>query len=189
MRRIGFLLVAWLAGSATQAQPVNYAMDPQHTRVHWEVRHFGTSTHRGRFDRIEGSITFDRSARRGDVSISIDTASVSSGVGPLDGMLRGNNFLAASANPTAYFVASQMRFDGDKLAEVRGEFTLRGTSRPLVLRSTNFDCRLDEASQREVCGGDFEGELLRSDFGITFGLPLVGDKVRLLIAVEASRGP
>ena len=189
MRRIGVFLVAWLAGSATQAQPVSYAMDPQHTRVHWEVRHFGTSTHRGRFDRIEGSITLDRSARRGEVSISIDTASVSSGVGPLDGMLRGNNFLAASANPTAYFVATQMRFDGDKLAEVRGEFTLRGTSRPLVLRSTNFDCRLDEASQREVCGGDFEAELLRSDFGITFGLPLVGDKVRLLIAVEASRSP
>ena len=32
------------------AQPVAYAVDPAHTQVHWEVRHFGTSTQRGRFD-------------------------------------------------------------------------------------------------------------------------------------------
>ena len=80
-----------------------------------------------------------------------------------------------------------MRFDGDRLAEVRGEFTLRGISRPLSLHATSFGCRIDADSKREICGGDFEAELLRSDFGITFGLPLVGDKVRLLIAVEGSR--
>jgi polyisoprenoid-binding protein YceI len=41
--------------------------------------------------------------------------------------------------------------------------------------------------RREVCGGDFEAELLRSDFGSTFGLPFVGNKVRLLISVEGIR--
>lgn len=187
MNRLVVFLFAAMGNAFAQAQPVSYQLDPEHTRVHWEVRHFGTSTHRGRLDQVEGSITLDRAARRGEVSIAIATGAVSSGVGPLDGMLRGSNFLASDTHPTAYFVASQLRFDGDRLAELRGEFTLRGISRPLSLRATRFGCRIGAESKREICGGDFEAELLRSDFGITFGLPLVGDRVRLLIAVEGVR--
>ncbi|HEY2925686.1 YceI family protein [Piscinibacter sp.] len=176
----------FMAGLAA-AEPVTYSLDPVHTRVHWETRHFGTSTQRGRFDRVEGSVRLDRSAGRGDVSISIDTGSVSSGVPVLDRVLRGQDFLASDAHPQAYFVASQWRFDGERLREVRGEFSWRGVSQPLSLHALRFACRTDAALQREVCGGDFEAVLLRSDFGSTFGLPFVGDTVRLLIAVEGVR--
>ena len=179
-------LGALLCGAAA-AQSVGYLLAPAHTKVHWEVRHFGTSTQRGWFADVQGSVRLDRTAGRGDVSISIATASVSSGVAVLDGMLRGNNFLAATDHPTAYFVATGLRFDGERLAEVRGEFTLRGISRPMALRALNFGCRTDAMLQREVCGGDFEAELRRSEFGSTFGLPFVGDAVRLLIAVEGVR--
>ncbi|WP_280153591.1 YceI family protein [Piscinibacter sp. XHJ-5] len=176
-----------LAGPAVRAEPVGYAIDPSHTKVYWETRHFGTSTHRGRFDDVQGHIVLDRGAGSGEVSISIATASVSSGVPALDKVLRGSGFLASEAHPTAYFVARQLRFDGEKLSGLRGEFTLRGVSRPLELRSEHFTCRVDGMRKREVCGGDFEAEILRSEFGSTFGLPFVGDKVRLLIAVEGVR--
>ena len=176
----------FMAGLAA-AEPVTYTLDPVHTRVHWEARHFGTSTQRGRFDRVEGSVRLDRSAGRGDVSISIDTGSVSSGVPALDRVLRGKDFLASEAHPQAYFVASQWRFDGDRVRELRGEFSWRGVSQPLSLRAVRFACRTDAELKREVCGGDFEAELRRSDFGSTFGLPFVGDTVRLLIAVEGVR--
>lgn len=182
------LLTGVLAALPALAEPVNYSFDPAHSRVWWEVRHFGTSTHRGRFDASPvGSIMIDREAGRGLISLSIDAASVSSGVPALDSMIRGTSFLATASHPSAYFVASQFRFDGSRVAEVRGEFTLRGVSRPIGLRAIRFDCRADETLKREVCGGDFEGELLRSDHGSTFGLPFVADKVRLLISVEGIR--
>jgi polyisoprenoid-binding protein YceI len=180
-------LCATGVAAVAQAQPVSYAIDASHTKVHWETRHFGTSTHRGRFDAVDGSIVIDRTAKSADVAITITTASVSSGVPALDGMLRGASFLASEAHPSAYFVARQVRFSGDAVQELRGEFTLRGVSRPLSLVATNFACRQDTRLQREVCGGDFEAEILRSEFGSTFGLPFVGDKVRLLIAVEGVR--
>jgi len=181
------LSAASLQAAPAAAAPVAYAIDTSHTKVYWEARHFGTSTQRGRFDRVEGSIELDRDSGRGDVSISIDTASVSSGVPALDGVLKSSSFLASQAHPTAYFVARQLRLDGGAVRELRGEFTLRGVSRPLSLQAMNFACRTDATLQREVCGGDFEAEILRSDFGSTFGLPFVGDKVRLLIAVEGIR--
>jgi polyisoprenoid-binding protein YceI len=170
-----------------RADPVTYTIDAAHTRVYWETRHFGTSTHRGRFDQVQGHIVLDRDAGRGEVSIGIATASVSSGVPALDGVLRGGGFLAADAHPTAYFVSRELRFEAGRLVELRGEFTLRGVSRPLALAAQNFACRTDARLQREVCGGDFEARLLRSDYGSTFGLPFVGDSVRLLIAVEGIR--
>ena len=101
--------------------------------------------------------------------------------------MRGGSFLSSTEFPQAYFVASRLMFDGQRLVEARGEFTLRGVSRPLTLKATNFECRVDAGQSREICGGDFEAEIQRSDYGITFGLPFVGDKVRLIVQVEASR--
>ncbi|HMC14781.1 MAG TPA: YceI family protein, partial [Albitalea sp.] len=128
------LLAAWLAAGPALAEMVVYRFDPLHTQVWWEVRHFGTSIHRGRFDAApQGSIGIDRAAGRGEVSLTLATASVSSGVPALDTMIRGPGFLASAANPSAYFVATRFSFAGDAPSEVRGEFTLRGVSHPLSL--------------------------------------------------------
>jgi polyisoprenoid-binding protein YceI len=179
-------LLATCCGTAGAA-PQSYTLDPVATHVHWEVVHFGTSTSRGRFDSIEGSITLDRQAQRGEVSISVATASISTGMALFDGVLRGPLLLAAKEHTTAYFVARQFSFDGERPTAVSGEFTLRGVGQPLTLRALQFSCRSDGAMQREVCGGDFEGEIRRSDFGITHSLPFVADRVRLVIQVEAFR--
>jgi polyisoprenoid-binding protein YceI len=126
-------------------------------------------------------------AGRGRVALRIPVGSLSTGLALLDRRLRDSDLLAAGAYPDAYFVAERFVFEAGALREVRGEFTLRGVGRPLALRAQRFGCRPHPESRREGCGGDFEAELRRSDFGITFGLPLVADRVRLLIQVEALR--
>ena len=182
------LAAAALTSGAAQAVPQNFTLDAANTHVHWEVRHFGTSTSRGRFDAIEGSIKLDREAHSAVVTIAINTASINTGIAPFNGVLRGPQLLATDEHPSAYFVAQKASFDGDQLATLAGEFTLRGVSRPLTLRATQFGCRNEtEPLAREVCGGDFEGEFNRSDFGITHSLPFVADRVRLVIQVEAYR--
>ena len=101
------------------------------------------------------------------------------------------DLLGSDTWPDAYFVASRLRFEEGRLAEVRGEFTLRGISQPLSLTAVRYRCRVptapEPADASEICGGDFEGEFKRSDFGITFGLPFVGDRVRLRVQVEGRR--
>lgn len=185
MRTAAALLA--IVATAASAAPEVWRLDPEQTRIHFEVQHFGTSTSRGRFDTIGGSVTLDRTAQRGDVSIVVDTASVSTGLAPFDAVLRSPQMLATGAYPQAWFVASKLRFDGERLVALDGEITLRGTSRPLSLRALRFACRIDPARGREVCGGDFEGELRRSDFGITYGQPFAADRVRLVVQVEATR--
>ena len=162
-------------------------LDPANTHAYFELKHFGTSTIRRRFSAINGRITLDRAARTGRADISVATASVSTGFGPFDGIIRGPCLLATAQHPTAYFVAQQFGFDGDQLALVTGEFTLRGVGRTLTLNALRFSCRTDAEPARAACGGDFEAKFLRSDFGITHSLPFVADRVRLQLQIEAVR--
>ncbi len=185
--------------ATARAAPQTYTLDPAHSWVQFELLHFGTSTIRGRIGPVQGSVTLDPAAGTGELGLRIATATVSTGVRVFDARIRAADLLASEAYPEAYFVATRFTFDGDRLAEVRGEFTLRGVSQPLSLRATRYGCRPDTDTPgnasasasagggAEVCGGDFEGEFKRSEFGATFGLPFVGDRVRLQVQVEGRR--
>ena len=177
------------------AAPQTYSLDPEHSFVHFELLHFGTSTIRGRIGPVTGDVLLDSAAGRGELSLRINTATVDTGLRVFNARVREPDLLASVAFPEAYFVATRFRFDGDRLAEVRGEFTWRGVSQALSLKALRFACRSVAATTSapaptpasEVCGGDFEGEFKRSDFGATFGLPFVADRVRLQVQVEGRR--
>ena len=66
------------------ASNATYTIDPTHTFATYEIAHFGTSTNRGRFDRKEGTVQLDKAAKTGRVEVTIDTASVNTGVAQLD---------------------------------------------------------------------------------------------------------
>lgn len=182
-------LLALLGGAALAAvaEPVTYQFDPDHTFVHFEVLHFGTSTLRGRFGPVSGEVTLDRAAGTGEVGVRVATAGVDTGLRVLDSRLRQSDLLDSAAYPEAYFVARRFHFADGRPTELRGEFTLRGTSQPLSLFARQFACRHDAERAREVCGGEFEASFDRSQFGITLLLPFVADRVRLLVQVEAVR--
>jgi polyisoprenoid-binding protein YceI len=177
-----------LLAPALRAEPVDYAFDPSHSFASFEILHFDTATIRGRFGPLEGQVTLDREARRGRVQTVITTTGVSTGVPALDARLRQSDLLAVEAHPQAFFVAERFEFDASGAVQaVSGEFTLRGRGQPLRLRALRFRCYTHPLIRREVCGGDFEADLLRSNVGMTFGLPFVADAVRLKIQVEAVR--
>ena len=187
MKRLAICLLMSTGACAVAAEPVTYTFDPTHTNVTWEVVHFGTSTTRGRFERIEGQVTLDKAERKGKVSLQIDMRSISTPVAPFTTVLRRKDFFDIEQYPTAYFVGERFDFEGDRIKSVRGEFTLKGVSQPLTLTATRFDCYLNPLFKREVCGGDFEARLLRSPFGMTHSLPLVADEIALKIQVEGIR--
>ena len=168
-----------------QAQTATYTLDPTHTFVTWEALHFGTSTSRGRFDKKEGKVTIDRTAKTGSVDITIDMASINTGVAPFDNHLRGKDFFDVANHPTARFQASGFSFDGTKVTGVKGTLTMLGKTQPVELKASRFNCYDNPFFKREVCGGDFETTIQRSQWGSTYGLPGIPDNIRLLIQVEA----
>lgn len=177
-----------LAFASPLAPAADYAIDPTHTFVHFEVLHLGTSTTRGRFDKSAGTLAFERGGRTGKVSIDIDTASVNTGVAALDKVLRGERFFDVARYASASFVSERFEFDGNRLAEVAGTLTLLGQAQPVVLKATRFNCYLHPFLRRETCGGDFEATVRRSQWGMSaFAPDVVADEVHLAIQIEAIR--
>ena len=176
---------ALLAG-ASQVNAATYAIDPSHTFATFEIGHQGTSTNRGRFDKKEGKIEFDRAAKTGSVDITLDISSINTGTAGFDKHLQSADIFNAAAFPTAKFVSTGMTFNGDKVAEVAGNLTLLGKTNPVTLKASQFNCFMSNMLKREVCGGDFEATIDRTAFGLNYGVDWGFPKnVRLIMQVEA----
>jgi polyisoprenoid-binding protein YceI len=171
-----------------QAQAPNFAIDPTHTFVNYEIGHFGTTTNRGRFSTKEGTLFFDRAGQKGRVEIVIDISSVNTGVDFLNRQLQGKDFFNFAEFPTASFKSDKFSFNGDKVSELQGELTVLGKTHPVTLKAMKFNCYMSPLIRREVCGGDFEAHIKRSQWGLLWGLNFgFEDDVRLLIQIEAIR--
>jgi len=184
---IALAAVATLASVATTAQAADYAIDPTHTFVTFEIDHFGTTTNRGRFDKKEGTVQFDRAAKTGKVDISIDVASINTGTDAFSKHLQSAELLDAAKFPKARFVSEQFAFNGDKVAEVTGQFTLLGKTLPVTLKANKFNCYPNPMlNKRETCGGDFEATIDRTAYGLNYGIDWgFAKNVRLVVQIEA----
>jgi polyisoprenoid-binding protein YceI len=190
MKKIASVPVAALFGAlvtgTTHAESIDYRVEPQHTFVTFEVVHFNTSTVRGRFNEVEGRITLDRTGRTGTADITIDMGSIDSGVADFDAHLKSADFFNVEKTPDARFKSERFNFDGDKLASVPGKLTLLGKSLPVTLNAVRFNCYHHPMLKSNVCGGDFETTLERSQWGMGWGLNMgIPDEVRILIQIEA----
>jgi polyisoprenoid-binding protein YceI len=174
------------AALGAQAQSATYAIDPTHTFANFEISHFGASTNRGRFDKKSGTVTLDKAAKTGKVEITLETGSINSGTPAFDKHLASKDFFNAAEFPTAKFVGDKFSFNGDKVSEISGTLTLLGKTNPITLKANNFACYQNPMLKVEVCGGDFETTIVRSQYGMVWGLNYgFSDAVKVVIQVEA----
>jgi len=177
------LLLLSSAGVSTAAE--SYTFDPTHTYPHFTVSHLGFSTMHGRFDRTSGKLTIDRATRTGSVEAIIETASISTGLPKRDDHLRSPDFFNTAEFPQAIYKSTAVRFKNDAPVAVEGNLTLLGVTRPVTLTISAFKCGINPMNQKAMCGIDAIATLKRSDFGMKYALPGVGDDLRLTIEAEA----
>ncbi len=174
-----------LLAAAVQAAPQTYVIDPTHTYPSFSVNHLGFSLQRGRFNQTQGRLVLDPAAKTGEVEISIQAASIDTGLAKRDDHLRGADFFNVAEHPTLRFKGTTLEFQGEQLVAVQGELTLLGVTKPLRLTVSQFYCGLNPLRLKQGCGADAQATLKRSDFGMDYALPGVGDEVQLAIQVEA----
>ena len=175
-----------------QAAPENYALDPYHSYLHFEVDHLGgMSRMRGRFDKTAGKFTLDHAAKTGSLEVTIQAASISTGdndkgnrARSREEHLRSPDFFNVAEFPTLAFKSTKVTWKGDAPGTIEGNVTMLGVTRPLVLNVERWKCGPSPANKKEMCGGNAAGTVKRSDFGMKFAIPGVGDELALWIEVE-----
>jgi polyisoprenoid-binding protein YceI len=176
------------AAVATDLTAGTWAIDPVHSSINFSVRHLMVSKVRGNFDDFSGAIVV---AEDGTPSVTAQIAvdSVDTRNEQRDAHVKAADFFDVANHPTATFVSTGVRADGDDWA-LDGDFTLRGITKPVTLK-LEFNGVNPGMGHGEVAGFDASVVLNRKDFGIDMDMPLetggavVGDKVTITLEIEA----
>lgn len=185
-------LIATPAG----ASPATYTFDKDHTEVRFSWDHVGLSRQSGRFLDIAGEVVFDQERPEASrIDVRIPLRSLSTGVSALDDvLLKTPDYLNVSQYPEITFKSSEVVMTTAKTANVTGELTLNGVTRPAMLSVVwNFSGEHPLSKVNPTYAGVFASgfsartQILRSEFGITRSIPLVSDEIRITIETELHR--
>lgn len=185
MKKIVALTLASLLSSVVYAAPETYVIEPSHSMPRFEYSHFGYSLQLSRFDTVSGKITIDRAAKSGSVDVTIDAKSVNTGSPVFNGHIQGEDFFDTAKYPTITFKSNKVKFDGDKVASVDGDLTVKGITKPVTLTVNSFLCMPHPMMKKDACGATATTKVKRSDFNMGKYAPYVGDEVTLTIPVES----
>ncbi|MEO8038228.1 MAG: YceI family protein [Betaproteobacteria bacterium] len=182
-----YALAAALISSFLAAPAIadTYTADPNHTYPSFEISHLGFSVSRGTFDKTSGKVTLDMAAKSGSIDMTIDTASVTTGMAKRDDHLRSEEFFNVAKYPTMTYKSSKLKFNGDKLVGADGELTLLGVTKPVSLVVESFHCGAHPMNKKALCGANASASIKRSDFGMTTYVPAISDEVKIEIQIEA----
>lgn len=185
MKKLIALVLAAGFSTAALAAPETYVTDDAHTFARFSYSHLGFTTQESRFDSTKGRITIDRAARTGAAEITIDASSVNTGSTAFNGHLKGADFFDVEKFPTITFKSSKFNFDGDALASVDGNLTIKGITKPVHLNVTSFKCQPHPMLKKDACGANATATIKRSEFNAGKYAPHVSDDVTLTFTVEA----
>ncbi|MDF3193634.1 YceI family protein [Pseudomonas sp. 1928-m] len=186
-------LVALALGGALigagQAMAADYAIDKQgqHAFVNFKISHLGYSWLYGTFKDFDGSFSFDAAKPQDSkVNVTLNTTSVDTNHAERDKHIRSDDFLNVSKHPTATFASTSVKSTGEGTADITGDLTLNGVTKPVVIAAKFI------GEGKDPWGGyraGFEGSttLKLKDFGITKDLGPASESVELIISVEGVR--
>ena len=144
-----------------------WTVDPAHAELAFSVRHLMIYNVRGRFGKVEGTVTVDEeNPTTRKIDVTIDVNSIDTRQEMRDNHLRSADFFDAANFPTMRFVSK--RIDGDVLKDFQiiGDLTIRGTTREVELECTPRRSRQGSVGER-ARGLQPQGKLNRHDFGLT----------------------
>lgn len=169
--------------------PGLYIVDGAHTLVSWRVNHFGFNDYFGIFGEVTGSLQLDpRNLATAKLDVNIPVAKVTvASAGLRDHLLRPGKDGAKpdffGANPAnARFSSTVIRRTGPLKANITGNFTLNGITRPVTIAAEFTGAGPHPMNKRLNIGFKGRATIKRSDYGLTYALPLVSDAVTLDIS-------
>jgi len=182
-------LVSAALFGANQTQAADYVIDTDgaHAFVQFKISHLGYSWLLGRFNDFEGTFSYDEAnPSAAKVNVTIDVASLDSNHAERDKHLRSGDFFNVSKYPEAKFASTGYTPNGDGTGTLKGNFTLHGTTKEIVIDVKEI------GSGQDPWGGfrrGFEGSvtLTPAEFGMDYDLGPASETVEIFLSIEGIR--
>lgn len=167
-----------------------YVVDGTHAMVGWKVWHMGTSHYTGRFDKVSGTLKLDPAKpTESTISVTIDPNSVDTTSAKLTEEIISAQFFDAAKYPQITFKSTKVELgakgkDGKQAGKVTGDLSLHGVTKPVVLDVVFNGSQAHPMMGKQMVGFSGTTTIKRSDFGVSYGVPMVGDDVAIELEVE-----
>lgn len=169
--------------------PGDWKIDTVHSTVGFTVRHMMVSKVKGTFTTFDGTISVAENIEDSKVSVSIDASSITTSNEQRDAHLRSADFFNVDAHSQITFTSTSVQADGSGWI-VHGDLNINGVTKPSELAVQFGGVAAGQAGP--TAGFEVATEITRSDFDITFNMPLegggvvIGDKIVIAIDIEAN---
>lgn len=185
MKRLLALALASAALFTAPAFAADYEVDGVHTFANFAIQHLGAGHSHGRFNKIEGKLTFDEAdPTKSKLSLTIDASTVDTANAKRDDHLRGPDFFNVKQFPKITFESTAWAKTGDKTFNVTGNLTFHGVTKSITVPVTHTGT-----------GKGFKGETLigfdtaftidRTEYGVDWKPEVLGKAVKLNFSLEA----
>jgi polyisoprenoid-binding protein YceI len=171
---------------APHAHARRFEFDQRRTEVRFVFK-MGYSTQRGRFTKVNGTLDYDEAAPgKSNIRASIGAASLTTGEALVDSELKGAAFFNVEVSPVIAFKSLAVRLDSATAAEVLGEITVNGITRPVTLKVSinphdDPTLKYDAGARRFIA----TTRIQRSAFNMTDYQAMVDDDVDIEIDAVA----
>jgi polyisoprenoid-binding protein YceI len=192
IRRLSLAAVALAALAGRPAVAADeYVVDNSHTAVIFSVKHMNFSYTFGRFNKVEGKYTLDNEKpENSQFQVVIHVDSIDTNNPQRDGHLKNADFFNAGEFPLITFKSTKVaaKQEGDKtIFDVTGDLTMHGVTKPVTVSMEKLGEGQGPGPMGYRSGFVFATNLKRSDFGMTYGLDMVGDDVTVNVSFEGVR--
>lgn len=173
----------------SELSPGTWTADVPHSHVGFTVRHMVVSKVRGSFDKFDATLHIADDPLQSSVEATIDLASINTGDEGRDGHVKSGDFFDIEKYPTMDFRSTGIRPNGSDYY-LDGELTIKGITKPVTLE-LEFNGVTTDPWGGTRAGFSAEGEVNRSDYGISYNMALetggvlIGEKLKVAIEIEA----
>ena len=163
----------------------SYKIENVHSSVIFKTRHMQTANAWGRFNDFSGELNFDsKDLAKSTLSLTVKAGSVDTNSEKRDKHLRGADFFNVKEYEAITFKSTSAKKVASNTYAITGDLTLLGVTK-VVTVSCEYYGEGKGPRGNKIVGAEATLKVKRSDFGMKFGLPNIGDEVTLIISVEA----
>ncbi|MFZ3142420.1 YceI family protein [Psychrobacter glacincola] len=162
------LLVSLPAVTLAATVPQKWKLDVPKTNVDFEVKYLGKATTDGKFNKVNGAISYDvKNPTSTTINFTVYTNSIDTDRRLRDSFLRRKELLNTKQYPTMTFVSKKVSMINPKEANVTGDFTVLGQTKPLTVRVTLSDIENDPITSKPTLRFRATGLVDRYSYGVT----------------------
>lgn len=164
--------------------------DPAHSELKFKVKHMMISNVTGNFKKFNVEANTDEDDfTKAKIEVTADLNSIDTNNEQRDTHLKSADFFETDKHPEARFESTSISKKNDDVYEIKGNLSIRGTTRPVTLNAEFGGIGKDPYGNIKA-GFTVEGKINRKDFGLTWNAPLeaggvlVGDELKIQSEIQ-----